>query len=99
MGVIDGLEEIDVENHQRERPVVTVTPGHFTLECVFEVAAIEDLGEAIDGREPVHFVVVRRFEIVAGDELENRAADLDEIAVSQRERASDGLVVDHRAVR
>src|SRR5437016_14512059 len=42
--VVDLLEMVDVEQDQRQRAAVAKAPGHFALDEVDQVAAVEDLG-------------------------------------------------------
>jgi hypothetical protein len=48
------------------------------LDRVQEVALVEDLRQAVDRRQPVDLLVVGVLDVAAGQELEDRAADLDE---------------------
>jgi hypothetical protein len=47
-----------------------------------EVALVEDLGQAVDRGEAVDLLVIGVLDVAAREELEDRAADLDEIAVA-----------------
>ncbi len=96
--VVDLLEVIDVEHHQRQRSPVAVRARYLAFDRVHEVALVEDLRQAVDGRQPVDLLVVRVLDVAAREELEDRAADLDEISVAQHVFV-DQLVVDVRAVR
>jgi hypothetical protein len=77
---------------------VPVAARQLALERLFEVAAVEDLGEPVDGGEPVDLVVVGGLDVPAGDELEDGAPDLHQVAVAHHELAGDGLVVDVAAI-
>ena len=97
VAVVDLLEVVDVEHHQRQRPPVAVRARDLALERLEEVALVEDLRQAVDGRQAVDLLVVGVLDVAAGQELEDRAADLDEIAVAQ-DVLVDRLVVDVGAV-
>ena len=58
-----------------------------------------DLRETIDDGHAVNLFVVLGFDVLSAEELENRGADLDAIAVAQTRLAHDLLVVDVRAIR
>ena len=72
--------------------------GDLSPQRVFEISAVEDLGQAVDRRQPVHLVVVHRLDVVAGDEFEDGSADFDEVAVAELAAALDVLIVDEGAV-
>ena len=96
--VVHLLEVIDVEHHQRQRAPVAVRARDLALDRVHEVALVEDLRQPVDGGEPVDLLVVGVLDVAAGEELEDRAADLDEITIAHHVLV-DGLVVDVGAVR
>ena len=95
--VVDALEVVDVEHDQRQVAAVAQRAPDLALERLDEVAPVEDLREAVDRGEPVDLLVVRVLDVVAGEELEDAAADLDEVAVAQHVLV-DHLVVDVGAV-
>ena len=76
---------------------VAVRARDLALERLEEVALVEDLRQAIDGGEPVDLLVVGVLDVAAGEELEDGAADLDQVAVAQHVLV-DQLVVDVGAV-
>ena len=96
--VVDLLEVVDVEHHQRQRAPVAMRARDLALDRVQEVALVEDLRQPVDGRQPVDLLVVGGLDVAAREELEDRAADLDQVAVAQHVLV-DGLVVDVGAVR
>ena len=96
-GVVDLLEVIDVEEDQREAARVAAGAGGLALERLVEVALVVQLGEAVHRHQPVDLLVVLRLHVAAHDELEDRAADLELVAVAQDDLV-DELVVDVGAV-
>jgi hypothetical protein len=97
VGVVDLLEVVEVEHHQRQGPPVAVGAGDLALQGLEEVSLVGDLGQPVDGGEAVDLLVVGVLDVAAGQELEDGAAHLDEIAVPERVFV-DGLVVDVGAV-
>ena len=51
VGVVDALEEIDVEDEQANLPVAGVGPGHQALEMGLQIAAVVEAGQRIGDRE------------------------------------------------
>jgi hypothetical protein len=49
--IVDALEMIDVEQHQRERGAVASGTIHFLLQMLDQAATIGDSGQTIRGRE------------------------------------------------
>lgn len=69
------------------------------LEKVHQVASVRDLRQPVDDGEAVDLLVIERLDVAAFDELENRAAELEEIAAPEaREHLRDAIAVDERAV-
>ena len=95
--VVDALEAVDVEHDQRQVAAIAQRAPDLALERLDEVAAVEHLGEAVDRGEPIDLLVVGVLDVVAAEELEDAAADLDEVAVAQHVLV-DHLVVDVGAV-
>jgi hypothetical protein len=88
---------VDVEHRQRQRPPVPLAPRQLALEELDEEALVVDAGQAVHDGHPVDLLVVRHLDVVAGQELEDGRADLEEVSVAQR-RFLDRLVVHVRAV-
>ncbi len=83
MLVVDLLEVIDVEHDQRQRPLVTRAARDLAVERLEEVALVVGLRETIDDGHAVDLFVVRRLDVRADEELEDRVADLEQVAVAQ----------------
>ena len=81
--VVDLLEVVDVEHHQRQRPLVARAARDLLLEVLDEVALVERLRQTVDDGHAVDLLVVGGLDVAADEELEDRVADLEEIAVTQ----------------
>jgi hypothetical protein len=79
--VVALLEVVDVEHHQRERPIIAAGPAQLALEGLEEVALVEDLGQPVDRRQAIDLLVIQALDVVAAQELEDGAPDLDQVAV------------------
>ena len=77
------LEVIDVEHQQRQRPAVAGAAGDLALEELEEVALVVGAGQGVHDRHLVDLFVVARLDARAGEELEDRGADLQEVGVAQ----------------
>jgi len=82
VSIVDVLEMIDVVNQQRQLATIALRTGQFTLEVLHKITLVVNLSEAVDCGQPVDLFVVGVFDIAAGEELENRPANLDQIAVA-----------------
>ena len=95
--VVDRLEAIDVEQDQRQLATIALGARHFAVELLEEIAAVEHLRQTVDGGEAIDLLVVGVLDVAAREELEDGAADLDEVAVAQHVLV-DELIVDVGAV-
>ena len=95
--VVDLLEVVEVEHDQRQLASVATGACDFAIERLCEVALVENLRQPIDGGQAIDLLVIGALDVPAGKELENRASDLDEVAIDQR-TFLDQLVVDVGAV-
>ncbi len=95
--VVDAFEAIDVEHDQRQVAAIAQRAPDLSLERLDEVAAVEHLREPVDRGEAINLLVVGVLDVVAAEELEDAATDLDEVAVAQHVLV-DHLVVDVGAV-
>src|SRR5678816_2036186 len=93
--VVDLLEVVDVEHQQRQRPAVARAACDLALEELEEVALVVGAGQGVHDRHPVDLFVVARLDAGAGQELEDRGADLEEVGVAQH-ALGDRHVVDIR---
>src|SRR6185369_3092830 len=83
VGVVLLLEIVDVEKHERKIAVVAAAARDLALERLVEVALVVDLRETIERHHSIDLFVVRRLDVVARHELQDRAADLHEVAVAK----------------
>jgi hypothetical protein len=97
MRIVDALEVVQVEQHEAEWVAVALAARELALDRLLEVAAIVQLCETIQGHQAIDLFVILRLDVVAGQELEHRAADANLIAVSQ-EPLADRHLVDEGAV-
>ena len=79
--VVDVLEEIDIEDEQGEGALVSLGARDLPVEHLVEVPLVVELCEAIGRHQPIDLFVVLHLHVVADDELQNRAANLELIAV------------------
>jgi len=98
VAVVDRLEVVDVEHDQRERALVAPRAAELALEELAERALVVNPRETILDGHLVDGLVVGRLDVVAREELEDRVADPQQVAVRQP-LGRDGQVVDERAVR
>ena len=54
LGVVHGLQLVEVEDHQRERSLVTPAPGDLGVELLNERASVEQVRERIVVGEETH---------------------------------------------
>ena len=82
--VVDLLEEVDVQEDQRQRAAVARREREFLLQVVGEVLLVEDLGQPVAQRRFVHLALEHLVQIVVVRELQDRRrADHDLVAVGQ----------------
>ena len=86
--VVDRLEPVDVEQDDRQRPLVPGRAGQFAVQEFDQVALVVDLREAVDDRQAVDFFVVLGLDVAAGEEAEDAVAD----TAGNRRRASSASV-------
>jgi len=98
VAVVDRLEVVHVEEQQRERSLVALSTRDLAVRELLEITPIVDLRQTVKDGHAVDLFVVRGLEVMCGQVLEDRAADLDQRAVLER-RARHGLRADPRAVR
>ena len=82
-GVVDLLEVIDVEDHDRQRSLVPLGPGELSRQLFAELAPVGDLGQSILHHQLVDRLVVDRLDIFLTKELEMESAELDAIAAGE----------------
>ncbi|EFI64014.1 hypothetical protein BCSJ1_26258, partial [Bacillus cereus SJ1] len=56
IGVVDALEMIDVEHHQRQATAIALVPGEFLGEALFPVTAVGQSGQAVGTRQFLQLV-------------------------------------------
>src|SRR5258706_5228163 len=97
--VVERLELIDIEEHQRKRPVMPRRPRDLAVEKIEEMALVRHLRQTVGDRQLIDLLVVQRLDVAPFDELQNRAAAAHQIAVAERRDAGQLRIVDEAAVR
>ena len=98
VGVVDALEVIDVEQHQRQRTGVAAGALELAVELFLEAAAVEDVGQAVADDEVVDRLVIGVLGVLLVQELEDDGADLEAIAAREQLVLAHRLVVQEGAV-
>src|SRR5262249_47559616 len=95
--VVDGLEAVEVEEDDRQRPAVALRARQLAVEELQHVALVVDLGQGVDDGETVNFLVIFGLDVAAGEKAIDAVADAKIIAVVE---LADGnaQVVDEGAV-
>ena len=81
--VVDLLEVIDVEHHERQRMAVAARDRDLALEELHEEALVVDPGHPVLDGHVVDRFVVRALDVAAREELVDRVAEPDLVAVVQ----------------
>ncbi len=95
--VVDRLEAVDVEHHQRQRPAVAGRAGDLAVEELHHVALVVRVGQGVDDGEPIDLLVILRLDVAAGEVAIDAVADAQVVAVLQLADGG-GHVVDEGAV-
>src|SRR5262245_21347681 len=95
--VVDRLEVIDVEHHQRQRPIMSVTADDLPFQELGEIPAVVNLSQGIQNRQSVNLFVVFRLDVPAGEEPVNAVADSQIVSVTQG-RVLFAVVIDEGSV-
>ena len=105
--VVDLLEMVDVEHHERQWATVPLCADDLALERLEEEALRRRLRERVGDHEAVDLLVVLGLDVPSREELEDRWAHLEPVAVAKgllgdepvvQERAVRGLEIDERVV-
>ena len=99
MGVVDLLEAVEVEQHQRQRPVMALGARELARQLLVELALVERLGEPVAHDHLVDRLVVGVLDVLLVQELEVHRPDLEAVAAAQQRRSVHPLVVHEGAVR
>ena len=97
VGVVHRLEMVQVHHQHGEGQSVFAAALQLQIEGQVERFLGEEPGELVVGDAVTHLLVVARLDLVEQDELQDRVADLDLVALRQLHRF-DAAVVDQRAV-
>ena len=82
--VVDRLEVIEVEEDQRQRPLVAARTLELALQLLVELALVEDLGQAVADGQLIERLVVGVLDVELLQELEVHRPDLKSIATPER---------------
>ena len=83
VGVVDALEVIDVEEHERQRTAVAAGALELAVELFLEAPPVEDVRQAVADDEIVDGLVIRVLGILFVQELEDDGADLEAVAARE----------------
>ena len=72
VGVVDFLEMVHIEGHQRERHLLSIGIGELALHAVSEVLLVEDLGQVVAQGRFVHLALEGFIQAVMVGELQHR---------------------------
>ena len=75
---------VDIEEDDRQGPVVPRRAVDLALEVVHQVALVVQAGQGIEDRQPVQLLVVIGLDIAAGQEAVQAVADPEVVAIGQR---------------
>ena len=75
---------VDIEEDDRQGPVVARRAVDLALEVVHQVALVVQAGQGIEDRQPVQLLVVIGLDIAAGQEAVQAVADPEVVAIGQR---------------
>ena len=96
--VVDMLEVVDVEHQERERALVALGACDLFIQHLIEIPLVVQLGEAVGRHQPIDLLVVLDLDVITYDELQNRAADFQLVAVPEATLLFDEVIVDVRSI-
>ena len=82
--IVDRLEVIDVEHHERWRPLEPLGPHHLAVQKLHQITLVVNFGQRLDDRELVNDHMIARLDVTAGKEAEDAIADAEIVAVVEQ---------------
>src|SRR5437868_5832426 len=97
MLVVDALEAVEIVHNERQRPAVASRSRQLAVKELEQVALVVGVGQGINNRQAINFLVVFGFHVAAGQEPVNAIADAKVIAILELGYGGRH-VVDKRAI-
>src|SRR6516165_1873177 len=95
--VVNELEAIDIQHHQRQRTMMAGGSSQLAIQKFEQVALVVNAGERVDDGEAIDLFVVFRLDVAAGEVTKNPVPHAEIVAVLELVHRGR-LVVDEGAV-
>ena len=90
--VVDHLEVVDIDQHQRQWSVVAHGSNHLSLNEIVQVATVMDLRQPIEHGQPIDFFVILRLNVTTREKSVEAVPDPQIVPVAQHPALGSGVV-------